>query len=82
MKLEDQVMRESGSKENKLKKYLWVLYVSAGIVLGMFILYFTYPTNPLQQYIATRTCDYITMGDFQKAVCRDGTIWNVSPFQP
>jgi len=55
------------------------------LVLGMSIgwagmVYFM-PTNPLGQYINTRTCDFISMGGFQSAVCEDGTVWSVSPFQ-
>jgi len=59
----------------------WVVVVVASIVLGMVIMTYFTPTNPLQQYLTERTCNFVSMGDFSTAVCTDGTAWNVSPFQ-
>ena len=65
----------------KIKIVNWILVVlfilGMGIMLGMYLV----PTNPLQQYITTRTCDFVSMGGFNTAVCTDGTAWTISPFQ-
>ena len=61
---------------------LWlILVIVLSIVLGMVIMTYLIPPNPLQQYIVERNCNFVTMGEFSTAVCTDGTAWNVSPFQ-
>ena len=52
-----------------------------GVVLGALLIFKLTPVNPLGQYIITRTCEFISMGNFRTAVCVDGTSWTVSPFQ-
>ena len=71
-----------GIKKN-ISSISWgLIMLIVGIVGGIIIMYAVTPTNPLRQYIVTRTCEFIQMGDFSSAVCSDGTSWNVSPFQP
>ena len=65
----------------KSKVFLLSLVLAIGLLLGAYSMKALIPINPLGQYINTRTCDFISMGGFQSAVCSDGTVWSVSPFQ-
>jgi len=71
--------QKDGSIKNKL--FLLLLVLAMGLFLGAYTMKALIPTNPLRQYINTRTCEFISMGGFQTAVCTDGTSWSVSPFQ-
>ena len=73
------VPKEKNEKKGMIITILIVLVF--GLVVGAMAMFALMPTNPLGQYINTRTCDFISMGGFQTAVCRDGTSWTVSPFQ-
>jgi len=72
-----------GNSKTKANKTLVasLIFLCVGIVLGGMVIWSLTPVNPLGQYINTRTCDFISMGGFQSAVCTDGTVWSVSPFQ-
>jgi len=65
----------------KSKLFLLLLVLAMGLFLGAYAMKELTPKNPLGQYINTRTCEFISMGGFQSAVCSDGTSWSVSPFQ-
>ena len=71
--------QKDGSIKNKL--FLLLLVLAMGLFLGAYAMKELTPKNPLGQYINTRTCEFISMGGFQSAVCSDGTSWSVSPFQ-
>jgi len=65
----------------KSKLFLLLLVLAMGLFLGAYAMKELTPKNPLGQYINTRTCEFISMGGFQSAVCSDGTVWEVSVFQ-
>ena len=73
----------SKPKEESIKNrvLLFVLVLAFGLFIGAYSMKALTPINPLGQYINTRTCEFISMGAFQTAVCTDGTSWTVSPFQ-
>jgi len=67
---------------SKSRTGLLILFVLViGIFIGFLVMGWITPANPLGQYINTRTCDFISMGEFSTAVCEDGTVWRVSVFQ-
>ena len=67
--------------EIKARIIIFLIALTVGLAIGGLLIVTFMPTNPLGQYINTRTCDFISMGGFQSAVCTDGTVWSVSPFQ-
>ena len=73
----------SGEKKTDIAR--WILTVMMAIVIvwamSVYSQYKKLQGNPLQQYMVERTCNFISMGDFETAVCTDGTAWTVSPFQ-
>ena len=71
--------KEVSKKANPI--YIVVIAVIIGVIFGLMASFYFSPNNPLQQYITERTCNFVSMGDFQTAVCTDGTAWTVSPFQ-
>ena len=78
----EQGVSTSGEKKSNLGNRLWwAIIIVVSVVLGMVIMTYLTPANPLQQYLTERTCNFVSMGDFSTAVCTDGTAWNVSPFQ-
>jgi hypothetical protein len=79
----EQGISTMGEKKG-VAKLNWVLVFTivllVGLALGALAMNYLNP-NPLQQYITQRTCNFVLMGDFQTAVCTDGTAWTVSPFE-
>ena len=69
---------KKGSKLNLVIIFVAMLII--GVSIGAIGAHYL-TADPLQEYITQRTCNFVLMGDFQTAVCTDGTAWTVSPFQ-
>jgi hypothetical protein len=69
--------KKSVSKLNWVFVFTFVLLI--GLALGVLATKYLNP-NPLQQYITQRTCNFVTMGSFNVAVCDDGSAWSVTDF--
>jgi hypothetical protein len=59
-----------------------ILLGASGLVLiGLLVITllggFSPTSNPIDQFIAKKTCSFLVMDDVSKAVCTDGTVYNV-----
>lgn len=80
-------MRNGDTMKLKLpdfqKSKLMSIYVFLIVVLVAEVLTLTQPrSDPLDAYIVSRQCDFITFADLSAAACDDGTNWTVSEYQP
>lgn len=70
--------------EDKTKRTTIVAVVTLVVVIMaavMAIATFGPIERPALTFVQSRTCDFVTFeGESIKAVCEDGTVWEVSPF--
>lgn len=67
--------------KKKVGKYILVgIGILLLLVLGILSLTgkFTPKINPLAQFTTDRTCSFLVMDNVSKAVCSDGTAWDVT----
>lgn len=70
--------------ENEMKKNWKAVLLVVAICLGVaaIAIGLIFPTlgttvDPLSQFTTQRNCSFLSMPDVARAVCTDGTVWNV-----